>query len=164
MNGKTFAWDQDYTFALANTTNGTKINNNIVFAGYGIVNETTKTNDFAGLDVKGKVVMVLDGGVAAPPAAAPGAARRGAPFNPNSAKVDFAKKNGAVGILIVSSAFPRTVATPVKSRMSLSVPTDPFFVATISDEVASALIGRTTKVAFADFKDIMKGNTLLSYR
>lgn len=153
VNGKTFGWDKEFTFSMNNMSNGYHDTKGIVFAGYGIVDETAKTNDYKGLDVKGKVVMVLDGG-AAP--AAPGG-RRG--FNPYAAKIEAAKNNGAVGLLIVSSAFPRSIPTPLKSqRMALQIPEVPVFVAMISDEVASALLGRTAKVPFAELKNVNKGN------
>ncbi len=155
VNGKTFAWDKDYSFGLSNIRNGTKTINNIVFAGYGIVDSASKRNDFAGLDVKGKVVIVLEGGTTA---VAP-AGRAGRGFNPNQRKIDAAKNNGAAGLLVVSADFPRRTPTQLKGRMVLHLPADPsFFVASISDEVASALLGRTTKILFADLKNINKGN------
>jgi hypothetical protein len=33
--------------------------NDIVFAGYGIISAESKMNDYEGLDVKGKIVMVF---------------------------------------------------------------------------------------------------------
>jgi len=155
VNGKTFTWDKDYSFGLSNISSGTKTINNIVFAGYGIVDSASKRNDFAGLDVKGKVVIVLEGGTTA---IAP-AGRAGRGFNPNQRKIDAAKNNGAAGLLVVSADFPRRTPTQLKGRMVLHLPTDPsFFVASISDEVASALLGRTTKILFADLKNINQGN------
>lgn len=157
VNGRTFGWDKDYSFGLGALYKGYKTFNSFVFAGYGVVDSASKTNDYAGLDVKGKVVIVMDGGTPAP-AAAPAGGRRGFQ-NPNAGKFAAAQKNGAIGMLIISSTFPRTTPTPVKStRMVLQVTEPPFFVATISDDVASALIGRTSKVAFADFKNVNKGN------
>jgi len=156
VNGKTFGWDKEYNFTLGSLFKGYKTFNNFVFAGYGVVDSASKTNDYAGLDVKGKVVIVMDGGTPAP--AAPTGGRRGFQ-NPNAGKIAAAQKNGASGLLIISSAFPRTTPTPVKStRMVLAINEPPLFIATISDDVASALIGRTSKVAFADFKNVNKGN------
>ena len=153
VNGKTFSWDKDYNFALTGIYKGYKTYNNIVFAGYGFSDD--KTNDYAGLDVKEKIVVVLEGGAAV---TAP-TGRAGRFFNPNQPKIDAAKKNGAVGLLIVSAGFPRRAPSQLRSRMLLQSGADPvLFTATISDEVASALIGRTNKVAFADFKSIAKGN------
>ena len=153
VNGKTFNWDKEYNFALTGIFKGYKTFNNVVFAGYGFSDD--KTNDYAGLDVKGKVVVVLEGGVTV---TAP-TGRAGRFFNPNQPKIDAAKKNGASGLLIVSAGFPRKAPSQLRSRMMLQSGADPaMFTATISDDVASALIGRTAKVAFADFKSIAKGN------
>ncbi|NCI47714.1 M28 family peptidase [Sediminibacterium soli] len=147
VNGRTFGWDKEYTFAVNNMYNGTKTFSNSVFVGYG------NAADYTGLDVKGRLVIVLDGGA---PAATPGQTRG---FNPMAAKMMAARNGGAVGMLLISSAFPRTTATPLKStRMTLQVNDPAFFYATVSDEVASALIGRTARVPFAEWKDVKKGN------
>jgi hypothetical protein len=155
VNGKAFAWDKDYNFQVGSIGNGVKTYNNIVFAGYGIVDQAQNRNDFAGLDLKGKVVVVLDGGSTA---TAP-AGRAGRFFNPNTAKVTAARNAGAAGVLIVmANAAPR-FPTQMKGRMTLQAPVDPTsFTANINDDIASALLGRTSKVAFADLKDVNKGN------
>lgn len=158
VNGRSFSWDKDYAYNMQSLPgSGDWTYNQFVFAGYGIVDSAKNIDDFARLDVKNKMVIVLDGGVAAPA----GGARRGF-FNPNGAKVMSARLRGAAGLLIVSSEFPRPTATPTKGRMTLQAPAvptgTPFFVATVSDELASALIGRTYRVPFSDFKDVNKGN------
>lgn len=150
VNGKTFGWDKEYMFAVNSMFNGRKTFQNSVFAGYG------NDEDYEGLDVKGKVVIVLDGGIKPAPAEAGRRARR---LNPITIKMTAARDHGATGLLLISSAFPRTNATPMKSgRMTLQASDPAFFFATISDEVASALIGRTAKVPFADWKEVHKGN------
>jgi hypothetical protein len=154
VNGRTFTWDKEYSFALNGINNGRKVYNNLVFAGYGIVDSATRVNDYAGLDVRGKVVMIVDGGTPAPAAGAP---RRG--VNPLAAKLAAARNNGAIGVLLVTSTFPRANPSPLKGRMTLAPIADPaVFTATISDEVASALLGRTAKIPFAELKDVKKGN------
>jgi hypothetical protein len=155
VNGKTFSWDKDYNFTLAGITHHVATFNQFVFAGYGVVDEKTNTNDFAGLDIKGKIVIVLEGGTNVTPPA--GRAARF--FNPNASKIDYAQKNGAAGILIVSASFPRNMPMQFRGRMMLqSTPEAKFITATISDEVASALMGRTSKVPFAELKTANKGN------
>jgi hypothetical protein len=154
VNGKTFNWDKEYSFSLQTINKGYKTYNNFVFAGYGIVDSASKTNDYAGLDVRGKVVIVLEGGTTA---TAP-AGRAGRFFNPNMGKINAAQKNGAAGVLIVST-FPLRAPSQTRSRMILQPTPEPtMFTAYISDEVASALIGRTEKVSLADFKSVPKGN------
>jgi hypothetical protein len=151
VNGQTFTWDKDYSFILQLTTNNNFTFNNIVFAGYGIVDSASKTNDYEGLDVKGKIVLVLDGGMPAPNPNV--RVRRG--VNPTAVKVNAAKANGAVGILIVSQTFPKR--TLLKGGLYVKLPST-FVAATVSDEVASALLGKSPKVAFAQLKEIPKGN------
>ena len=62
VNGRNFEWDKDYTFSMQ--SEGNILINEIVFAGYGIVDKAANRNDFEGLDLKGKLVMILDGGPA----------------------------------------------------------------------------------------------------
>lgn len=153
VNGKTFAWDKDYSFSLSGITHHISTFHDFVFAGYGI--SDGKTDDYKGLDVKGKMVIILEGGSNV----APPAGRAARFFNPNTAKIEAARKNGAAGLLIVSSAFPRTIPSQLRSRMLLqSTPEATFITALISDEVASALIGRTARIPFAELKTVNKGN------
>jgi Zn-dependent M28 family amino/carboxypeptidase len=157
VNGKNFDWDKDFYFGLLS---GNWASSDIIFAGYGEYDSAKNVNDYAGLDVKGKIVMVLDGGILPAPAAGQGRGFGG----PTVAKVNTARRNGAAGILIVSTAFPRKTPTNLKGRMSITAPTAPatpatapFFSATISDAVASALLGRTANIGFEELKNIKKG-------
>ncbi|MES2374579.1 MAG: M28 family peptidase [Bacteroidota bacterium] len=152
VNGKQFTFDKDYSFTTA-VPAGTWNVNNVVFAGYGIVDSAKGIDDYKGLDVRGKVVVVVDGGTA-PAAGGPGGGRGGFGINPKQAA---ATTRGAVALLTVSSAFPRTVPTPLKGRVSMTKSNATFFTANISAEVASALLGRTFNIPFADLKDINKG-------
>lgn len=159
VNGRPFSWDQDYSFSVRGLTSGDWTYNNIVFAGYGIVDSARNINDYAGLDVKGKVVMVLDGGV--PPLAAGAPRTRG--MNPLVLKLNAARRNGAAGLLLVSADFPRKDPTNLKGGMTLQPPAPlanppaPFVTATISDAVASALLGRTSRIPFEQLKEVNKG-------
>lgn len=158
VNGRSFEWDKDFMFSMQTVSTGTLTYNGVVFAGYGMVDSATKVNDYAGLDVKGKLVLVLDGGTTAAPAGG------GRGFGgPAMAKMNAARRNGAAGILIISADFPRANPTSVKGRMSITLPTasanaSNFLVATVSEEVASALLGRTARISQADLKTTAKGN------
>ncbi len=170
VNGKIFSFDKDYSFTLQTSYNGAWICNDIVFAGYGIVDSANKINDYAGLDAKGKVVVVLDGGTTSSASPAGG---RGNFGEPSQAKVAAARRNGAAVLLIVSSDFPRKNPTATKGRMTLlppgsgsvsgtlqgagGAPASPLFIASISEDVASALLGRTSKVVTAELKGLRKG-------
>ncbi len=69
----------------------------VVFAGYGITATEAKYDDYAGLDVKGKLVIVLR--------RSPKADDPHGPFGghaPLASKIDNAAKHGAAGLLVVS--------------------------------------------------------------
>lgn len=57
-NGKV-AFETSEIFSLGGTTGNDTIEGDIVFAGYGWYDETTKYNDTEDLDLKGKIVMVM---------------------------------------------------------------------------------------------------------
>lgn len=158
VNGKIFEWDKDYSFSLNTISNTDAVYKNAVFAGYGIFDSAKNSNDYAGLDVKGKIVIVLDG--SATETTAP---MGGGRFNrsPSSAfaKMNAVRKAGAIGLFVVSKNFPRAVATTTKGNMYLKRNDgNGFLMATISEEVASALLGRTSKLNTAQLKEINKGN------
>ena len=159
VNGKTFEWDKDYSFAI---TSGNWKYNDVVFAGYGIVDSAKGIDDYKGLDVKGKVVLILDGGTAPAPA---GQGGRGGFGGPAQAKVTAARTRGAVALLIVAD-FTNRRPTNTKGRMSIVAPTATaapagapaqLFTVTVSNAVASALMGRTSTISMADLKEAKKG-------
>lgn len=157
VNGKAYAWDKDYMFSIQTISTGNWKYNDVVFAGYGMVDSATKVNDYAGLNAKGKIVLVLDGGTTAAPAAG------GRGFGgPAVAKINAARKNGAAGIIIVTADFPRRNPTAVKGRMTLApAPASAagsFLVAYVSEELGAALLGRTAKTSLAELKNSPKGN------
>lgn len=67
----------------------------LVFVGYGLVSEVLGINDYAGLDVNGKIVVALTGRPAALPS------EEGAHLN--SSKAKFAAERGAVGMITLHS-------------------------------------------------------------
>ncbi len=88
---------EGYWMPLAYSPNASIPMSEIVFAGYGISSEELKHDDYAGLDVKGKIVAVFDG-----------APDGGSPHSPfarfNSfAKANIAKQKGASALMIISS-------------------------------------------------------------
>jgi hypothetical protein len=161
VSGKTFEWDKDFIFSLQGLQSGEWKYSDIVFVGYGIIDSAKSINDYNNLDVKGKIVVVLEGlpeGYTAP-AAQPG---RGRGFGgPGSAvaKATIARTKGASGVLVVSKDFPKKTATATKGNMYLNKPTTTaanFFYATVSQDVASALLGKT--LSFAELKDATKAS------
>ena len=134
INGQSFAQDQDfYTNPAANYT-ATLLGSEVVFAGYGISDSTR--DDYKGLDVKGKIVLVLNGQPAGTPQPT---GRRGFGFY---SKQDAAQKNGAVGLLVIQTGFPRK-SMGAKGNMYLTgfkkvIYPNTFYV---SDKVAEAIMG-----------------------
>lgn len=151
VNGQSFTLDQDFYVNPAFNNTGTLMGSEVVFAGYGV--SDSSRDDYKGLDVKGKIVLVLNGtpgGGGAPQGR--GGGRRGFSF---AAKQEAAQKNGAAAVLIVqSTGLPRQQPTAAKGNMTLTeykrvnYPNS-FY---ISEKVASAIVG-------SDFATLSKSAT-----
>ncbi len=161
VNGKQFEWDKDFNLSLSTILSGKYNYNNTVFVGYGLDDAANKMADYDGLDVKGKIVIALDGlpdGYKPTTPAIQGGRGFGGPGSVN-AKALTARSKGAAGILVVTKDFPKAMPTATKGNMYLQKNTNPAFVSgTISEEVASALLGRTFKMSSAQLKETNKGN------
>jgi hypothetical protein len=89
-------------FVATLASGGGKSKAGVVFAGYGITSADPKYDDYAGLDVKGKVVVVLR---RVPQAGDPkGPFGENSPHAPLASKLLNAQKHGAAGVLFVSDA------------------------------------------------------------
>jgi len=96
VNGKrlTFKVREDFMPDAVATTGSAK--GELVFAGYGIHSNTVGHEDYAGLDVRGKVVLVLEG---TPPASGgPNLLRA---YQSARAKARMAKEQGAAALMVV---------------------------------------------------------------
>lgn len=159
VNGRSFEWDKDYNFSLQIIGKGDWDFASAVFAGYGIVDSAKGVNDYANLDVKGKLVVIMEGSATGMPTMGVGGNRamNANPASTNS-KMRVAIAKGAAALFIVSADFPRKNATPVKGNMYVKPNTNPgFAMATISAEVAAAMVGSTNKLSMADLASINKG-------
>ena len=74
-----------------------------MFAGYGIDDEATGWDDWAGLELRDAVVLVLDGRPDQPAFAD----RRGAALGRRSAKLLAAREHGARAVLFAPGPLPR---------------------------------------------------------
>ncbi len=150
VNGKPFQLDKDFTFTLQTTPSGITSVTDVVFLGYGLPEDFT-------MDVKGKMVMVLDGAPTdyKPATTAPNP-RQGGPTS-TFAKANTARTKGAAGIIVVANTFPRKIATPTKGNMYLTKPTSSFATVQVSEEIASALLGRTATLSTENLKAVNKG-------
>ena len=159
VNGKSMDWDKDFNFSMQTIASGNFNYSSIVFAGYGIVDSAKGINDYANLDVKGKLVVVVEGSSAGMPTMGVGGSRAfGAnPASP-TAKMRVAIAKGAIGLLVVSADFPKKIATQVKGGMYLKKNDAPgFLMVNISATVASALVGSTSTLSIADIAATTKG-------
>jgi len=159
VNGRAFEWDKDFTYSMQSISTGNWNYTNAVFAGYGMVDSAKGINDYANLDVKGKLVVILEGSASG--SAAPGVGGMRA-FNANPAspmaKMRVAIAKGATGLFIISADFPRRVATPVKGNMYTKANTvSGFLMASISADVASAILGSKEKLTTATIATTAKG-------
>jgi CubicO group peptidase (beta-lactamase class C family) len=77
------------------STSGEVASAPLVFAGYGLKNRHAGYDDYAGLDVKGKVVVVING--------APRTGEEFSPFIRLADRAREAKKRGAVALLVVNA-------------------------------------------------------------
>lgn len=157
VNGLHFEWDKDFSLSLRSLAFGDWSYTNAVFAGYGIVDSANNINDLGGLDVKGKMVIVLDGAPAGYKAPEGSGRRFFSPASLNG-KITAARRAGAAGVLTVTNDFPKKSASATKGEMYLKASASAFPVVNISARVASALIGRTSALSFEALKEVSKGS------
>jgi hypothetical protein len=158
VNGTAFEWDKDFTFSLQTISNGKWDYSNVVFAGYGIVDDAKGINDYAGLDVKGKLVLIVEGTSEGMPTMGQGGNRA---FNANPAspmaKMRAASAKGAAGLLVVSASFPRKTPTETKGNMYLKKnDAAGFLMANISTNIANAILAKTG-ATISELGSIAKG-------
>lgn len=143
VNGETIVLNGDYQ-----NINGTQGYENkfseVVFAGYGI--KDSARNDFEGLNLKDKLVLVVDG---TPPGYKPSGNQRGF-MSPASAfgKISTATQLGAAAVMVVYNNFPRKPMA-MQARWSTRDPnaagTTPFMAISVSEKVAEIIMGQDGK-------------------
>ena len=124
LPGKVFPVGTDWTphgGSLAEEVKG-----EIVFVGYGVAAADRGYDDWAGVDVRGKVALVLDGGPAHLPDIKPSRLE----------KVIAARRRGASAMLIVGDSLPSPSVTSATVRI---------VSATVTDGVADALLGPASR-------------------
>jgi Peptidase family M28 len=140
VNGKIFVLNKDFTVNVGQSSPSTLRCSEIVFAGNGIVDSTR--DDYKGLDVRGKPVLLL----AAQNTQNQG---RGNFF----ARIDAAQKNGAIAVLIIGGNFSGPAKPNLKGNMYVNafpklVRPNQF---TVSEEIARAIMGE-------DYAKVKAGN------
>ncbi|HEX9510366.1 MAG TPA: M28 family peptidase [Puia sp.] len=145
INEQDFRLNEDFAVNTAANYSATLMGSEIVFAGYGISDSTR--DDYKGLDVKGKIVLILN---------APPSGSTPAPTNRRSggfySRQELAQKNGAVALLIIQNGFPRK-SFGDKGSMYLTgyrktILPNSYYV---SDRIAEAIMG-------ADYASVKSGD------
>jgi peptidase M28-like protein/PA domain-containing protein len=136
INKETFQPNEDFVANIAANYSATVFGSEVVFAGYGI--SDSARDDYKGLDVKGKIVLLLDG---MPPDRLQSQIRNRS-FN-RYGKQDAAQKNGAVAVLVIQNNFPRKGYITSKGNMYLNafqktIRPNTFYV---SEKIAKAIMG-----------------------
>ncbi len=140
VNGSAFALDKDFTLSSGSFATIQRTAKDVVYASFGMADSTS--NDYDGLNVSKKWVMLIDG-IRADVDKAPDAESR-SNLRATFMKVGLAKKNGARGIIIVTNDFPKKEASSRLGNMSLKQIADSSIVPVIyvSPQVASAIVGK----------------------
>lgn len=120
----------------------------IVFVGFGIVDSTT--NDYAGLDIKNKWVIFIEG---QPKDVGNPEVYRWFGAASTYTKLTTIKKAGAKGAFVITRNLPKQ--WPGKTPMYVNPPTDDFFYLPISKEAAASVLTATVK-SFSDLQYIAR--------
>ena len=138
VNGKAYEMEKDFSVNANMAYSSTMSVSEAVFVGYGVSDSTR--DDYKGVDVRGKFVIVLPG---APAAGA--TARRPAAFFIQEA----AAKNGAAAVLLVQTNFPRTSGASALGQQYTNGFKKTIYpnTFTISEAVAEAIMGADYKTA-----------------
>ena len=164
VNGENFEITTDYT--PGNNYSAEIPFSEIVFAGYGIVDE--KIDAYKDLDVRGKAVVILDGGPADYKPTQQGFQN---PVN-TTKKISEASKRGAAAVIIVTKNFPIRNRPQQQAQWSMNgykatVNPHTYYV---SEKIIAAIMGEDGKGVFEKIKNntvfakSYKANIDLSYQ
>ncbi len=136
----------------------TMISSSIVFAKYGIIDESLGRNDYAGLDVNGSVAMVLDGYPSGDAGPDDRLIRQTTRSSMLRAKIANARTNGARALIIVSDALEekRHELSDYFEKGTLSMPGSPrggFPIVIADTRTAHVLTGGTRDLHLDDLPD-----------
>lgn len=141
IKGVNYQLNTDYSFTLNGISTIQSQIDSVVFVGFGLKNEIQ--NDYEGVDVKGKLVVVLEG---LPDDATPTNTQKGEKVlgqGTTASKVAIAKSYGAIGLFIITKDFPKKSPVSIKSNMSVNKPKfGSFFTINVSEKIGAALLGK----------------------
>ena len=145
VNNQSFKPYEDFDVNISGNYSSTLLAGEIVFAGYGLSDSTR--DDYKGLDVRGKIVLILNG---MPPDQLQSQINRRT-FNAFG-KQDAAQQHGAMALLVIQDDFPRKKIDP-KGRMYMNAYKKINRINTfnISEKIARSILGD-------DYTESKKGN------
>ncbi len=157
IHRKKLEFGKDYVATLQANETGRLRSKKLVFAGYGI--SDSAYDDYAGKNVKGKIVVVFSGEPKVGDKYLVGGTNRPSKWNVfqgNANKAKAAKQKGAVGVIFINTALaeftPQTLAGIRKSNIYYPKPTgtetETVDLITISHSKAASLFG-------ASFNDLL---------
>ena len=154
INGKSFEWNKDFYFDFRESSPIDTITSNIVYVSYGIIDPKNKLDDYGTIDVKGKIVIALNG-------APNGYQQDSNNFQyllPNSidGKVATAQSKGAIGFLLVTNSYPDKMSSAYEGKMYIRKSTyydasNHFVKGAISQNMALAMLGKQMESANNSF-------------
>ena len=109
-NSREFSLKTDYI--PFETTGSGKVTAGIVFAGYGITAPEYNYDDYKGLDVKDKIVLVLKHEPGEKDPKSPFDGEKDTKYSALKTKLDIAKQHGAVGVMVVTDPLNHLMLTP----------------------------------------------------
>lgn len=144
IGGQEIPYNNGWTIPVRSAENAQYASLPVVFAGYGI--ENSAYNDLAGIDVKGKAVLVLQG----QPRDASGLYLLSGSNRPNLAVASYAttlKEKGAAVILVYNSRFipDRQAPQPVYRSPYTAAPPSSVPSVSISETLANQLLAPSNK-------------------
>lgn len=140
VNGTTFELNKDFQPNVTVNHTAAMRFSEVAFAGYGIVDG--EINNYKDLEVKGKLVLILDG---SPPGYKPTVTGFRSPANVFS-KIGVAQEKGAAAILIIYGNYPRKTFSGASSYNLHGYKAGMFpLTFTISEAIAEKIVGEEGK-------------------
>src|SRR3954468_1931890 len=152
INGNAGQLYQDFTLSPAFLAEGNWHTPDVVFASYGL--RDSAINNFDGLDISNKWVMVIDGTPADMDSTE--AAKTYANIRANRIKPSELKGRNIKGLLIIKRDFPEQSSTALKGNMYMEKKPNTVPVIYISLKMASSILQQPLN-NFKDLKNVIRG-------
>jgi len=137
VNGKTVDFDIKDDFVPFDMTADRQVQGDVVFAGYGITAPEYTYDDYAGLEVRGKIVVVLRHEPGENDSASVFKGRKETEYGSVGAKVRRARELGAIALLVMTDPLNHTGLTPRGfpwPSLSRTIPRDALPMTLITDD------------------------------